>query len=139
MKQTAGAEQQERVRVQSTSGNVRKNVELVEALITAAEKHDRAVLKLNKTVKAIQEWRVWQLVYADGFAPHGSQCVNCGALYAERKESCDYCGKAVEPVSDFVERAAARVFDMEGKVEQVRGPAAERLQEVGSVGAFLIY
>jgi peptide chain release factor subunit 1 len=113
--------------------------ELVETLVTAAGKHDRAVLKLNQTVEAIQEWRVWQLVYADGFAPRGSQCENCGALYAERKDSCDYCGKPVKDVSDFVERAAARVLEIEGKVEQVRGSAAERLQEVGSIGAFLMY
>ncbi|OLD98449.1 MAG: hypothetical protein AUI36_45120 [Cyanobacteria bacterium 13_1_40CM_2_61_4] len=97
------------------------------------------MLKLNPTVRAIQEWRVWQLLYADGFAPRGSQCGTCGALFAEEKNSCDYCGQAVHGVSDFVERAAARVLDMEGKVEQVRGPAAERLQKVGSIGALLRY
>jgi peptide chain release factor subunit 1 len=111
--------------------------ELVKELITAAAKHDRAVLNLASTVRAIQEWRVWELVYADGFAPRGSQCGNCAALFAEEKETCDYCGKAVHPVDDFVERAAARVLEMRGKVEQVRGAAAEKLQEVGNIGALL--
>jgi len=111
--------------------------ELVKELITAAGKHDRAVLNLTPTVRAIQEWRVWELVYADGFAPRGSQCGNCAALFAEEKETCDYFGLAVHQVNDFVERAAARVLEMNGKVEQVRGAAAEKLQTVGNIGALL--
>jgi peptide chain release factor subunit 1 len=111
--------------------------ELVKELITAANKHQKAVIKLTPTVDAIQEQRVWQLIYADGFAPPGSQCENCLALYAGEKESCDYCGGAVKGVSDFIDRASERVLDWDGSVEQVRGDAAERLQEVGNIGAFL--
>jgi hypothetical protein len=47
---------------------------------------------------------------------------------------------AVRPwngVSDFVDRAAARVLELNGKVEQVRGAAGERLQSVGNIGALL--
>jgi len=40
-------------------------------------------------------------------------------------------------VNDFVERAAARVLEMHGKVEQVRGAAAENLQKVGNIGALV--
>jgi len=40
-------------------------------------------------------------------------------------------------VSDFIDRAAETVFDTQGKVEEVHGSAAERLQEYGSIGAFL--
>jgi peptide chain release factor subunit 1 len=111
--------------------------ELVKQLITAAHKHQKAVIKLTPTVHALQEQRVWQLVYADGFTPPGAQCVNCLALYAEEKEACDYCGQAVKGVSDFIERAAARVLEMDGTVEQVRGAAAERLEQEGSIGALL--
>jgi hypothetical protein len=55
----------------------------------------------------------------------------------EEKESCDYCGQAVKGVSDFIDRAAERVLDWDGSVEPMRGDAAERLQEVGNIGAFL--
>ncbi|MGH9969882.1 MAG: trypsin-like peptidase domain-containing protein [Pyrinomonadaceae bacterium] len=72
-----------------------------------------------------------------GGAAERAQCVNCGALFAEEKPSCDYCGQAVKAVDDFVDRAAARVLEMRGKVEQVRGPAAERLQKAGNIGALL--
>ena len=111
--------------------------ELVRELITAAHKHQKAVVNVTPTVHAIQEQRVWQLVYADGFAPPGGQCGNCLALYAGEKEACDYCGEQVKQVGDFVDRAAERVLEMDGKVELVRGAAAERLQGVGSIGAFL--
>jgi hypothetical protein len=47
----------------------------------------------------------------------------------------------VRAVNDLIqlaaELAAERVFDLEGNVEQVRGPAAARLKEVGSIGAVL--
>ncbi|HEV7798337.1 MAG TPA: hypothetical protein VGO73_09290 [Pyrinomonadaceae bacterium] len=114
-----------------------REAELVKTLITAAHKHQKAVVELTPTVRAIQEQRVWQLVYADGFAPAGSQCGTCLALYAGTKEVCDYCSQAVKEVRDFIERAAERVLDWQGRVEQVQGPAAERLQEDGNIGAFL--
>ena len=97
----------------------------------------KAVVKLGATLRALQEWRVWQLVYAEGFAPPGSQCTNCGALFAELKDACDYCGKPVREISDLIEQADKSVLEADGKVEQVHGTAASRLQEVGSIGAFL--
>jgi peptide subunit release factor 1 (eRF1) len=111
--------------------------ELVERLLDAAQAHRKAVAKLTPTVRAIQEQRVWQLIYADGFAPSGSQCGTCKALFAEEKANCDYCGQAVKGISDFIDRAVERVLDMQGRVEEVRGPAAERLEKHGSIGAFL--
>jgi hypothetical protein len=111
--------------------------ELVKQLITAAHKHQKAVIKLTPTVHALQEQRVWQLVYADGFTGTGAQCTNCLALYAEEKEACDYCGQLVKGVSDFIDRAVERVIEMDGTVEQVRGAAAERLQQEGGIGALL--
>lgn len=111
--------------------------ELVRQLIDAALAHLKAVVKLAPTIQAIQEQRVWQLIYADGFAPPGAQCGNCKALYAGEKAACDYCGQAVKGVSDFIDRAAERVLEMQGRVEEVRGLAAESLQEYGNIGAFL--
>ena len=77
------------------------------------------------------------LVYADGFTPPGGECVNCGALYAEKKDACDYCGRSVREVGDLIDRADARVLEMPGKVEEVFGDAATRLRREGSIGALL--
>ena len=113
-----------------------REVTLVRELLEAAGT-ERGVVKLGATLRAIDEWRVMQLVYADGFAPPGGQCVNCGALYAEKKDACDYCGRAVREVGDLIDRANARVLEMSGKVEQVFGDAATRLRGEGSIGALL--
>jgi peptide subunit release factor 1 (eRF1) len=114
-----------------------REAQLVEELITAASKRERAVLGIDATLLALQEGRIWQLIYADGFAPHGGECTGCGTLVAEEQDACAYCGAKARAVADLIERAAERVFDLGGKVEDVRGPAAARLQEAGSVGAFL--
>jgi len=111
--------------------------ELVRQLIDAALARLKAVVKLTPTVHAIQEQRIWQLIYADGFAPLGAQCGNCKALYAGDEVTCDYCGQAVKGVSDFIDWAAERVLEMQGRVTEVRGLAAESLQEYGNIGAFL--
>ncbi|SRR5260370_163394 len=117
----------------------KREVDLVEELITAASKQRHAVRGLDDTLLALQEWRVWQLIYADGFGPRGGQCTNCRALLAKDSEGCGYCGEAVRVVEDLIELAVARVIEMQGKVEQVRGAAATRLKEAGSVGALLRY
>lgn len=102
-----------------------------------AGKHDRAVVKLGDTLRAIDERRVVRFVYADGFAPLGAQCVNCGALYAGAKASCDFCGQAVQAVGGLINRADARVLETRDKVEEVYGDDAARLREQGSIGALL--
>jgi peptide chain release factor subunit 1 len=115
----------------------RREVDLVEQLITAAHKKQKAALGIEETLLALQEWRVWQLVYTEGFNVRGSQCTNCEALLANESDPCAYCGQPVGAVNDLIQLAAERVFDLGGKVEQVRGPAAARLKEAGSIGAIL--
>lgn len=114
-----------------------REARLVEQLMTAAAKHQKAVIKLGATLRALQEWRVSELVYTEGFTSPGGQCTNCGALFAGEKESCDFCGKEVRQINDLIDRADTRVVEMDGKVEQVRGDAAARLGEEGGIGAFL--
>jgi peptide chain release factor subunit 1 len=113
-------------------------VRIVDELINAASER-KGVLALDRTLEAVQEQRVWQMIYRDGFTARGTECTNCGALSAAESETCAYCGKPVREVVDIVGRADTRVIDMSGKVECVRGAAAERLQEVGSIGAMLRY
>ena len=106
-------------------------------MITAAGKREKGVLGVDDTLLGLQEGRVWQLIYADGFVTAGAQCANCGALLAKDNGPCAYCDSPVRVIEDLIGLAAERVLETEGKVEEVRGAAAKRLHEVGSVGALL--
>jgi len=58
-------------------------------------------------------------------------------LFTKPEGSCDYCGGAIGPVNDLVERMVERVLESDGKVEEVESEAANRLQQIGGIGAFL--
>jgi peptide subunit release factor 1 (eRF1) len=111
---------------------------LVDSLITAAKKRDRAVLGVTDTLRAIQEGRVYRLVVATGFrATHGQQCNSCGVLTADGAgDECSFCGARLEAAPDLVNRASHRVLEQAGKVSMVSGEAAAKLAGDG-IGAIL--
>jgi peptide chain release factor subunit 1 len=110
--------------------------QIVDELI-AADAHHPVTHGLERTVRALCERRIWRLVHADGINPRGGQCSNCGMLFAKTEGPCDYCGAAIKPVDDLLERMVESVIEQDGKVEEVEGDAAVRLQQVGGIGAFL--
>jgi peptide chain release factor subunit 1 len=112
--------------------------QIVEDLIIGDAHHPSAI-GLDPTLYALSEERVWRLIYADGFSPAGGQCSNCGMLFAKTDHACDYCGAAIKPVDDLLERVVERTLEQDGKVEEVEGDAANRLKQVGSIGAVLRY
>lgn len=114
----------------------RAEKQVVEELI-AADGHQPVTLGLEPTVTALCEERIWRLIYADDLDPRGGQCSNCGMLFAKTEGPCDYCGAAIKPADDLLERMIERVLEQDGKVEEVEGDAAVRLQQVGGIGAFL--
>jgi peptide chain release factor subunit 1 len=109
----------------------------VEVLLTAAAKGNGGVVGLEPTLEAIQERRVWRLVYAAGYDARGVECSQCGALLPSTPEKCVYCGAPPRLVDDLLERAIRRVVDGGGDVEQVHDEAATRLWEAGGIGALL--
>jgi peptide subunit release factor 1 (eRF1) len=115
-------------------------LQMVDALLTAAAKGDRAVVGPTATLEALNEGRVWRFVYAGQCALTGSACAQCGALFWEpQRATCWYCGGTLAAVPGFLNRVLERVLALGGSVEEVRGPAAERLETAGGIGAFLRY
>lgn len=112
-------------------------VELLEELIAAAAKQDQATLGLEPTLEALREARIARLFYAEGFTSRGSECPTCSSLFVGARKFCGYCGAELRAVEDLIERMADGVVDEGGKVELVRGVAAQHLQSAGGVGAFL--
>jgi peptide subunit release factor 1 (eRF1) len=112
--------------------------ECVEQLLTAAGKRDGGVTGLSPTLEALQERRVWRLVYADGWTSDGSECTVCWALFPARSGVCAYCGGALRAVDDLMDRALVRLAAGAGSLEKVHGQAAERLRAAGGgIGALL--
>lgn len=109
---------------------------LVESMITAARKGDRAVLGVADTLVAIQQGRVYKLVVARDYRTEGRECVSCGVLTIATDSSCPFCGGKLEPAPDLVNRASHRVLQRSGKVQLVSGDAASKLADAG-IGAIL--
>jgi peptide subunit release factor 1 (eRF1) len=111
-------------------------VKIVESMITAAMKHDRAVLGISETLTAIQEQRVYRLVVARDYHVEGKECESCHVLTADGLEKCSFCGGNLLPAPDLINRASRRVLDQAGKVQMVSGEAADKLAGIG-IGAVL--
>jgi peptide subunit release factor 1 (eRF1) len=109
---------------------------LVDSMITAAMKGERAVLGVPKTLSAIQEGRVYRMVIARDFRVTGNECSSCHVLVSDGGAKCAFCGEKLEAATDLINRASRRVLDMGGKVQLVSGEAAAKLGEAG-VGAVL--
>jgi release factor family 10 len=111
---------------------------LVRQLVTSAAKARRAVVGLANTLHALNQGRIWQLVYADGFHSPGYECAECFALMSPEAESCALCGSALNRVEDVVELAVAHAARKGANLELVRGDeTGSSLMNAGGIGAFL--
>lgn len=108
-----------------------------EMLMTAAAKHQKAVATLSETIHALNEKRVREFVYSEGFAATGGICEPCHAIFESGVMNCEFCGMPVKPVEDLIEVAIGSALDNGAAIEQLRGEAAEKLRTAGGIGAFL--
>jgi len=109
---------------------------MVEAMITAAMKGDRAVLGIGETLSAIQQQRVYRLIVARDYRLAGKECDSCHILVVDGDAQCSFCGGSLQPAPDLINRASHRVIEQSGKVQIVSGAAADKLAGTG-VGAVL--
>ena len=111
---------------------------LVRQLVTSAAKSRRAVVGLANTLHAVNQGRIWQLVYADGFHSPGYECAECSALMSPEAESCVLCGSSLHPVDNVVDLAVAHAARKGANLELVRGDeTGSSLMNAGGIGAFL--
>jgi peptide chain release factor subunit 1 len=111
--------------------------QLVDRLMEDAPAKHQAVTGLEATLLALQEERIWRLIYVDGLQKTGGQCHHCQAFCTDNCQICPYCGGSLSPVKDLIDAVAQRVVESGGKVEPVQGEAARKLASVGSIGAQL--
>lgn len=111
--------------------------QLVDKVLQDAAAKHQAVAGLEATLLALQEERIWRLLYVDGLQQTGGQCSRCSALCANSCQRCPYCGGSLSPVKDLIDAIAQRVVEAGAKVEPVQGEAAQKLASVGGIGAQL--
>ena len=109
----------------------------VNDVVTAAAKDGKAVVGLGHTLKAVNSDRVWELVSSEDFHAPGFECSKCAALFSGNKGSCQYCGGALQPVGDVVERMLEHALRAGAKVDVVTGEASASLATSGGIAAFL--
>jgi peptide subunit release factor 1 (eRF1) len=110
---------------------------LVDQVVTEAAKGRKAVTGLSRTLNAVNQGRVWQLLYSVEFHSPGFECSKCAALFSVERESCLYCSAEVRSVTDVVERAIEHALRKGAKIEVVKDEASESLINAGGIGAFL--
>lgn len=100
----------------------------------------RAVLGPAAVLDAVLGQRVSLLVYVEDAHLHGRQCKGCGMLLLPpAPHECPGCGGSTHQVADLVEHLIERVVRQGGRIEAVRGPAAERLAAADGIGALVRY
>jgi hypothetical protein len=109
---------------------------LVDSLITAAHKGDRAVLGISDTLEAVQQQRIYCMVVTRDYHVEGKECDSCHVLVVDGQEKCSFCGGKLEAAPDLINRASYRVLEQSGKVQIISGAAAGKLERIG-VGAIL--
>ena len=114
-----------------------QEIEKVDRLLTSAAKGDKAVVTFPRTLQAFNEDRVRELVYAEGFSAAGGVCETCQVMFPSDDLNCEICDMPVKAADDLIENSIAAALAAGAGVEQVRGPAAEKLRNAGGIGAFL--
>ena len=114
-----------------------EELEVVRELLKEVRKGGRGVAGIPATLAAINQGRVWKLIYLQGLKLEGGSCASCQVLVDPVDERCPLCGTKAEPELHFVDRMARSVLERGGHVEIVDGPAAEALRQVAEVAAIL--
>lgn len=98
----------------------------------------RGAMGVADVVAASASAAVACLVYAAGLRLAGGTCTGCGTLYAlPAPDACRACGGAVAYVEDLVDRLVDSTLAAGGRIEEVRGEAAERLAPCDGIAALL--
>ena len=110
---------------------------LVEELIEGADGGRQATVGMAPTLEALRQGRVLRLAYVVEEPVEGGVCASCDTLSQRADGPCGFCQAPIRKVRDLVARMGRQVADSGGRLDRVRGPAADRLRGRGGAGALL--
>jgi len=109
--------------------------EMVEKLFTGAMKKKDAVLGVEDVLHALQEQRVWKLIFVKDLKTSGYSCKSCGFLTVQKADPCPYCKGEMEIVDYLIGLAGEKAITQGALVEILADN--KKLIEAGGIGAFL--
>jgi peptide subunit release factor 1 (eRF1) len=94
---------------------------------------------IEPVLKAINEQNVYVFAYVADLELSGAVCDNCAQLLSDRQVStqsstCPGCNGPTMEVPDLVDVMTSRVVNQGGRIEEVRGEAADWLTSRGGLG-----
>ncbi|MEW6587526.1 MAG: Vms1/Ankzf1 family peptidyl-tRNA hydrolase, partial [Nitrospirota bacterium] len=113
----------------------KKETEEIEDLLAKALKNENAVIGIDNVLHALQEGRLMKLVMLKDFKSPGLSCTQCGYLNTHDIAFCPYCKGGMQTVNYIVDLIAQKAVEQGALVEVVS--SSKRLEEAGSIGAFL--
>ena len=139
-----------RVSVDASPAEVLVAVRAAQEVAERQEEHDlvaelierpaRTRLGAVAVAEAVADGQVYLLVHSEGASLRGGACETCGWLIpGDPPMTCPRCRGAVRPTEDLVALMLNRVLDLGGRVEAVRGAAADLLADADGLGAYLRY
>ena len=108
----------------------------MQRLRDAAGAHNRGVVGLDATLRALVERRVDTLLVSHGFEQEGWRCAAC-AYVSRVGRTCPVCNTEMQFVEDVVEEAIEEALAQSCDVEICFGNAD--LDVLGRIGALLRY
>jgi peptide chain release factor subunit 1 len=115
----------------------RREGRLIDAVITSAAKGRGGVVRMEETLKAVQEGRVQTLFIREGLRIAGNHCTHCGAMTVQLADSCPSCGNPLVKTPDVVEMAVKKVLESGGEVEVLHDDL--KLGDYEHIGGLLRY
>ena len=113
----------------------KKEAETVNDLLTRSMKNENAVIGIEDVLNALQEGRIMKLIFLKDYKQTGLSCKNCSYLNIQDIASCPYCKGEMQKVNYVIELTAQKAVEQGAIVDII--PENKKLQESGSIGAFL--
>jgi hypothetical protein len=87
---------------------------------------------IDAVLQNVAKKQVQTLIYSENYQPVGSACKTCGHLYSGFRNGCGLCGGIIGLEPYFLNAVAQQVVLNNGRIERVRGTAAELLDLNGA-------
>jgi peptide subunit release factor 1 (eRF1) len=111
--------------------------QLVESIVTSANKGKAGVLGLQDTLGALREGRIQTLVIRDGYRAPAYCCQSCGYMSAQPVGRCPFCNGETEQIPDAVETIVRKVMQSSGDVDVLHD--GQDIKGFDKIGALLRY